>query len=349
MILIDTLYIHQGGGKTLIEFFLLSLDAHGVEYTLLLDDRIELSLLKTLESVKYVIRIKPSEYQRLIFYNKYNSRFKAIFCLANVPPPVKINNANVYIYFHNTLLLSSIFERNGYKVLDNLKFCLKRIYIILKNSREYDWIVQTHCMKFLLGSKLFLSENKISVLPFFKVNNESIYGNIDIKYKFIYVADGVNQKNHGRLLSAFEMLHENGFNPSLVLTVPRNFILLQNRIRQLKDRGLNIENFEALTSDELKYFYTSSQFLIFPSLKESFGLPLIEAASYNCNVIASDLPYVHEIISPSDIFDPTDLSSIYNCLLRNLDGPSKCTTTIKVSNRITDLIKFIISNEKPSK
>ena len=40
-------------------------------------------------------------------------------------------------------------------------------------------------------------------------------------------------------------------------------------------------------------------FLIYPSLNESLGMPLVEAVLSKCKVIASDLNYVDQVIIPS--------------------------------------------------
>ena len=44
--------------------------------------------------------------------------------------------------------------------------------------------------------------------------------------------------------------------------------------------------------------YLSSEFLMFPSLTESFGLGLIEAIECGCKVIGADLPYTYEVCEP---------------------------------------------------
>ena len=41
MILIDSIYIHQSGGKTLLNYFLSKLENEHKDYTLLLDSRID--------------------------------------------------------------------------------------------------------------------------------------------------------------------------------------------------------------------------------------------------------------------------------------------------------------------
>ena len=76
-------------------------------------------------------------------------------------------------------------------------------------------------------------------------------------------------------------------------------------------------------------------------MRESFGLPLLEAAAYGCKVIASDLPYVNAIINPTDTFNPYDTISIYNSIIRNINSKNKKDTSIIIKNNITDLIKIL--------
>jgi len=47
---------------------------------------------------------------------------------------------------------------------------------------------------------------------------------------------------------------------------------------------------------ELLAYYKSATALLFPSVLESFGLPLIEAAAFGTPVFAADLPYAHEVL-----------------------------------------------------
>ena len=37
--------------------------------------------------------------------------------------------------------------------------------------------------------------------------------------------------------------------------------------------------------------------LVFPSYIETFGLPLIEAASLKCRILAADIPYAREVLA----------------------------------------------------
>ena len=72
----------------------------------------------------------------------------------------------------------------------------------------------------------------------------------------------------------------------------------------------------------LRDAYLNSKFLIFPSLNESFGLPLIEATNMGCYTAASSLDYVDEIISPSIKFDPFSIKDISKAILECVNNRS---------------------------
>jgi alpha-1,2-rhamnosyltransferase len=49
------------------------------------------------------------------------------------------------------------------------------------------------------------------------------------------------------------------------------------------------------SDDDLAAVYAHARALVFPSLAEGFGLPLVEARTRGCPVIASDLPAFREL------------------------------------------------------
>ena len=51
-----------------------------------------------------------------------------------------------------------------------------------------------------------------------------------------------------------------------------------------------------MSSEDLVYFYKNALALVHPSLSEGFGLPLIEAAYFNCPIIASDINVFKELL-----------------------------------------------------
>lgn len=65
----------------------------------------------------------------------------------------------------------------------------------------------------------------------------------------------------------------------------------------------------------LRAIYTRADLLVSPSLAEGFNLPLIEAASCNTPVIASDLPVHREVLGTAGRYAPLgDVAALAQCL-----------------------------------
>lgn len=75
----------------------------------------------------------------------------------------------------------------------------------------------------------------------------------------------------------------------------------------LKDHVVRLGLVEPAT---LKWLYQEAQALLFPSLYEGFGLPVLEALYLECPVIASEIPSVVEITGPAaTLLPPTDMGA----------------------------------------
>lgn len=73
---------------------------------------------------------------------------------------------------------------------------------------------------------------------------------------------------------------------------------------------------ERLTDNELRWLYRNATALVFPSLYEGFGLPVLEAQVMGCPVIASTAASIPEVAGDGALFfDPHDTAD----LLRQLD------------------------------
>ena len=108
--------------------------------------------------------------------------------------------------------------------------------------------------------------------------------------------------------------------------------------------NLKIINHGVLEKNKLNILYSSLEFLIFPSLNESFGLPLIESINHKCCVIAPNLDYVNEIIEPSLKFDPKSINSISSSILMAISKSELKESKILVQNKIDTFVKYISKN-----
>lgn len=74
----------------------------------------------------------------------------------------------------------------------------------------------------------------------------------------------------------------------------------------------NIKRVGHLLDEELKALYLNASGLVFPSLYEGFGLPLVEAMTCSCPIICSDIPSSREVCNDAALFfdpkKPNDLA-----------------------------------------
>jgi glycosyltransferase involved in cell wall biosynthesis len=128
-----------------------------------------------------------------------------------------------------------------------------------------------------------------------------------------YPANHWQHKNHDALLRAMQWLKtERGLSISAVFTgydVPNGYPLAQ----KAADYGLAEQIYSAgyVTVEELAYLYSKAKMLVFPSLFEGFGIPLVEAMAAGCPVAAANATSLPEIGGEAaEYFDPSSPASI---------------------------------------
>ena len=114
-------------------------------------------------------------------------------------------------------------------------------------------------------------------------------------------------KNHGNLLAAFRILKESyGFDGELLLSG----IAMQSHgdiTAEIGRLGLSgsVRLLGYLPAGELPWFYNLARMLVFPSLFEGFGIPLVEAMACGCPVVCSDMTSLPEVAGDAGaLFDP---------------------------------------------
>ena len=322
--------IHNGGGLIYLLMMHSKLDKKG--NLIFLDERAR-NLIKPFLHAKikfykknlfrniYILRERVICYLEFKNYLKNSKKKEFIqeFYLNGIPPlfrfPVKSNR--VFVLFQN---------KNLFSIYHFLHSFL--INLFLKKTDTI--IVQTSSMKNIISTakpnnKILISDRfwKNIDLPFFK---ESILGkdnNLDLNLLekirlisnnnrlFFYPASFYPHKNHKALFKSFRKLSINSVNNiKLVVTVDPSSV--PSEYRQ-NDKIIFIGN---QSIDTVHKIYIFSDFLIFPSINESLGLPLIEASLYNLKIIASDLDYVYDVCNPMYTFNPYSEEDIYQKILK---------------------------------
>ena len=144
------------------------------------------------------------------------------------------------------------------------------------------------------------------------------------------------------MLDAWRILYETyNINYKLILTVSDSYPVLISQIEKMRIKGLNINNLGSVSHLEVLNIYNKIDYLIYPSLIESFGLPLIEAASLGCNIIAIDKGYVMDIISPSKTFSGNNVNDLVEIIIQIHEGLSLPKTKIIIENHMKQFIELI--------
>jgi glycosyltransferase involved in cell wall biosynthesis len=123
----------------------------------------------------------------------------------------------------------------------------------------------------------------------------------------IYPANQWLHKNHDVLLRALLFLkNERGLKIDAVFTghpVQNGYFLLE----KAREYGIMEQVFTTgyVTAEELKYLYKASKMMVFPSLFEGFGIPLVEAMASGAPVVASKTTSLPEVGGDAvEYFDP---------------------------------------------
>lgn len=131
---------------------------------------------------------------------------------------------------------------------------------------------------------------------------------------FLYVGNLTPRKNLARVIEAFRLLEQG----HLVIVGPsawrghETFASVQNH------NAVTLTNY--VSDQTLAALYKGARALVFPSLYEGFGLPVLEAMSYGAAVITSHGGALAEVAGDAALLvDPTNVTSIYTAMQRLLN------------------------------
>jgi len=167
-----------------------------------------------------------------------------------------------------------------------------------------------------LGSPNWISENK-------KANTKKLTSKFIKSDYLFYPANTWPHKNHMRLLEAFNRIkYKNNINllfsgyPHQADQKIRDFIIKNNLSNRIHFLGY-IEN------EQMSYIYQNAFGLIFPSLFEGFGIPIVEAFKSGCPVLCANNSSIPEIGGDAVLyFDGLSVSEISNSILKFISEPN---------------------------
>jgi len=308
--------IHQGGGRSLLLTLLERLKGRE-DVLFVLDARMQLP--ESCPLAGQVYRVKATLPARLRCEWRLRGLIKPdtwVLCMGNLPPLIA-HQGFQQIFVQNRYLIDHV-SLGSFPWPVRLRLTVERWWLRSRAKYVQRFIVQTPSMQRLIRNRL---GRDAEVLPFAATKTNIKEQPVSVKgkhYDFLYVASGEPHKNHKTLLEAWIKLAEKDLFPSLCLTLDAACFpeLCADISVEIKKYGLNIAMLGACSYAEIQQLYRHSAAMIYPSLFESFGLPLIESVHAGLPVLASKLTYVTDVIRPTDQFDPLSSGSIADAVCR---------------------------------
>lgn len=130
------------------------------------------------------------------------------------------------------------------------------------------------------------------------------------------------RKNTKNIVKAFLTISEEFPDLKLVITdLERSVIYKMMRKERKKDSLKNIITLGYVPNNQLPYLYRNARLFMFPSIRESFGIPVLEAMACGTPLITSNITSMPEIVDDAAIkvnpFDVNEISEAMRVLLTN--------------------------------
>ena len=145
----------------------------------------------------------------------------------------------------------------------------------------------------------------------------------------LYVGSDAPRKNLGRLLAAFQHVHQS--HPEAIFIKVGSFTnqAQADKLRaQIASLGLTpaVRVVNNVSAENLVNFYNAASVFVFPSLYEGFGLPPLEAMACGAPVACSNSSSLPEVVGDAALlFDPTNIEMMRDAIEQLLTNATLAT------------------------
>ncbi len=262
---------------------------------------------------------------------------------ATYPLPINIKKAKKLTTIHDLIPL-----RLPYTTLDDKNFFYKVIKDSIKNSHLIITVSESSKQDILTfydvhPDKVCVTYQPIA-LEHFVVEEEKIIKflrkyEIGFKNYILFVGAIEPKKNLGRLIDAYTEIDTD---MQLVIIGKKGWLWKGEigKLNSIFDKSFTrkIKILEYVPNEDLKYFYLGAYCFVFPSLYEGFGLPPLEAMTFGCPVITSNVSSLPEIYQDAALYvNPYDKNDIREKIENLINNPQLC---IDLSNAGKERAKF---------
>lgn len=245
----------------------------------------------------YEVSLK-SFYQRWVFER---SVLPEIIKKNNFDYVLSIQNFNLVNFKipNGLLMLNGLilidFNYPIYEIKLRLKIFIQKFMFNLFKSNINDFFVPLPWMKSSSSKAFGIDLNKIKIVHIHEyVSISKKIASVPEQIKIIYPARGFFYKNHNLIVRALKLMDMSKVKKfSFEFTLDLSNIYSRILYSDIKKSNLPIEFVGTIKHEQLMSLYVE-RILIFPSLVESQGFPLVEAMNMGCLIITIDLPYARE-------------------------------------------------------
>jgi glycosyltransferase involved in cell wall biosynthesis len=335
--IIEATQTFSPGNVELLEYLLLKIKERNVDAVVYLGHEFAYKRFKSFNSLKIkIIKTKPIE--TIIRFSKKRSDV-LYFC--SYPPFVK--NSNSFVYYHTQFFLFPLKILTNKSIAQSTK--IKRLFLNFYISFFHNKVDFFACQTKLMSNDLALNFSGINVkiFPFFN-DSELMKSEVITKKEidFFYPATPDIHKNHHRLFEAIEIIGKNR-KVQLLVTIDYNAHSYLAEIQRVNSfLGYTaIINVGRIPKSQVINYYRKSRCMIFPSLSESLGLPLIEASELGCLVLSANRDYTYEVLNNPIVFNPLENSSIIEVMNNFLDGKYEGMSQKNlIENNVSEILKY---------
>ena len=316
---------------------------------------IEMGYQVNIKRKPFLEKIKNSTIKRILYILWLNFVFPFLICNKNsntiiftntITPIFKIPGKKYYPVLHDLW---------AYKAPDTVSF-VQKLYtkiVIFSIKHVYEKIITvSETVKNEIIDFFNCSENDVKVVyNYFSFGeNPQIemseyeqqkalnkYG-IESKKYILSVATLNKRKNIPMLISAFEKIHNKDI--KLVLVGDNS----SQKFGIIKDKNIIFTGY--VDDETLKVLYKNALIYVFPSVYEGFGIPIIDAQSFDIPVICSNIPVFKEVGDDSLLFFNLEIEDLIQCI-DNLINNDKLRANLVINGR-NNILKFsakIIKNQ----
>jgi len=135
------------------------------------------------------------------------------------------------------------------------------------------------------------------------------------KFTLLYVSRFYPHKNHEFLIDLSKKFLESSLKIEILVTIDPLLEGANNFLESVNSQKLPIYNLNELSQQELAQYYVSADFMIFPSIAETFGNPIIEALFFSLPLILPNRGYAKALLGEGGAYyDPVSVDSCFHLL-----------------------------------